>query len=116
MDAGLKIFEYLEENGYDVYFPNSHKGVVKAPIVIIYDMGQTSQFRNRFVGSTLIHLILHVPQDQYIDIVELKKGIRERMKCLKRFVKATGTETPTINDDIKKSYTLSIEYEVHKKL
>ena len=116
MDAGLKVFEYLEDEGHDVYFPNSHKGVVNAPIIVIYDMGQYSQFNNRFVGSTLIHLILHVPQDKYLDIIDLKEKVRKDMKCLKHLLKATGTETPTINDDIKKSYTLSIEYEVLKKL
>lgn len=116
MDATLKIFEHLELKGIDVNFPNTHKGVVENPMVVILDMGQYPQYGNRVAGKTLIHLILHVPQDAYPDILALNRQVKEQMKCLKGIVRATGNETPTINDDVKKSYTSSIEYEVLKRL
>lgn len=116
MDATLKIFEYLDENGIEVHFPNTHKEPVTTPVTVITDMGQMPQIGTNYVGNTSIHLILHVNQDKYHDMIAYKKKVKDLMKCLKHYVKPTGLETPTVNDDIKKSYTSSIEYVVYKKL
>ena len=115
MNASLKIFKHLKNNGFDVYFPNQYKGDVKSDIVVVYNMGQHAEPFNYDCGRTLIHLILHVNQDKYTDIITLHDRVRRVMKCLKG-VRSTGLQTPVINDDTKKSYTTSIEYEVTKKL
>ena len=116
MDANLRVFKHLDNNGLNVYFPNSNQEEVKEPMVIVKDMGQYQQYGNREVGSTLIHLILHTTQDDYTQIIKLRDDVKTKMLDLKGFIRPTGFETPIINDDTKNSYTLSIEYEVKKRL
>lgn len=116
MDASLKIFNYLNSKGINVNFPNTHTEVVNEPIVVIKDMGQYNQYNSRGVGNTLVHLIIHTTQDNYVGLLNFRDNVKRAMLGMGRLVKPTGFETPILNDDTKKSYTVSIEYEVSKKL
>ena len=65
MDANLRVFKHLDNNGLNVYFPNSNQEEVKEPMVIVKDMGQYQQYGNREVGSIDPFNITHDPRWLY---------------------------------------------------
>ena len=38
----IKLFEYLKDNGADVYFVGQHKGECKSPYIVLKDDGTSS--------------------------------------------------------------------------
>lgn len=113
--AQTAVYDTLYDNGIEVYFPNQHRTNVENPIVVITSLGQYRGLGSSTLGSEFIHLILHVPQDDYLKLFELEKEVKRAMKHLK-WVTPTGMQTAPYNDDSKESYSLSIEYVVFKSL
>ena len=91
----IKLFEYLKDNGADVYFVGQHKGECKSPYIVLKDDGTSSL--NGKTGTSLIDVLFFIPQNNFT-------------KC------EPNTETGIVVDDEKKALTFSVMYEFYKKL
>lgn len=109
------IFDKLEEKGLNPYPPGQHEGECTERYCVIKENSQVPFFNNNKTGYRLIDIILFVPISSYIQVEPYAKKIRAAMEELISLRK-TGNETPIIIDDEKKAYTMSIEYQIMKKL
>lgn len=109
-----KLFDYLYENGIDVYFIGQKKGKCLSNYVVIKDSGTVPTVNND-LGIQVIDLYCYVPHDKYTETEKFRKKIKEIMKGFKS-LRRTGTETPAIADDDVKAFSFSIEFENQKLL
>ncbi|WP_143314196.1 hypothetical protein [Clostridium sp. HBUAS56017] len=108
-----KLFDYLYDNGINVYFPGQYEGECKENYVVIKDDGINSNTGK--VGRGLIDLLFFVPISDYLECNRYKKQVKDLMKEFKD-LRYTGNETGIVPDSEKKAYTFSIMYENHKRL
>ena len=108
-----KLFDFLYDNGIDVYFVGQHKGECKSNYVVIKEEGPTSD--NGIVGSGLIDLLFFVPADDYLKCEEFKNEVCGLLKEFKD-LKNTGNDTGPIFDDDVKGYTFSLMYQIYRKI
>lgn len=109
----IKLFEYLKDNGADVYFVGQHKGECKSPYIVLKDDGTSSL--NGKTGTSLIDVLFFIPQNNFTKCDSYKNSIKEIIKQFGK-VRYTGTETGIVVDDEKKALTFSVMYEFYKKL
>ncbi|MBS4536809.1 hypothetical protein GOQ29_14405 [Clostridium sp. D2Q-14] len=110
-----KIYDKLKEKGLNPYPPGKHLGECIERYCVIKENSQVPYFNSNKTGYKIIDIIVLVPDNSYISISPYMKEIKAAMKEL-NFIRKTGNETPVITDDSKKAYTLSIEYQLMKKL
>ena len=107
----IKIFDYLQSNGIDVYFQGQYVGEAKNEIVVLRDAGTIG---NKFTGKVVIDVMLYVPIKDITKLYDYKKKIKNILKEYKN-ANYTGDETSIIADDEKKAYTCSLSYELYKR-
>jgi hypothetical protein len=110
-----KIYSKLKENKLNPYPIGGHRGECKEDYCVIKEGTQVPTINTNKLGYKRIDIILFIPIGSYIEVEDYAKEIRKAMQELK-FLRKTGAETPIVVDDEKKAYTMSIEYQVMKKL
>ena len=109
----IKIFEFLQDNGIDVYFVGQHQGECKKPYIVVKDDGANSL--DGKVGKGYIDLIFFVPENKFTQCELFNKTVKEFMKEFKD-ARYTGNETGIVIDNEKKALTFSVLYESYKRL
>lgn len=109
----IKLFEYLQENGIEVYFIGQKVGECKKPYVVLKDDGVNSLEGK--LGKGYIDILFFVPQNQFTKCLSFKSNVKSLLKEFKN-IKYTGNETGIVADDEKKAITFSIMYELYKKI
>ncbi len=109
------IYDHLKANNLNPYFIGQHQGECTERYCVIKENSQVPYFNSNQIGYKTIDIILFLPLNSYIQVEPYVKEIRSAMKELSNLRK-TGNETPIITDDTKKAYTMSIEYQILKKL
>jgi hypothetical protein len=114
MDAGT-IFDHLQANGFDTYFPAQHEGKCVAPYVVVKDNG-TSKLTD--ISSTITYYTLwcYVPKEVFSTLEPFVKSVKEEMKLLEPAVMPTYFETPSFYDDTVEAHMISVQYRNNKKL
>lgn len=110
-----RIYDHLKSKNLNPYFIGQHKGECLEKYCVIKENVQTNYSGTNVLGYKLIDIIIFVPINSYIELENYKKEILESIRELKSLRK-TGNETPAIVDDTKKAYTISVEYQIMKKL
>jgi len=110
-----KVFNKLKENNLNPYPPGKHEGLCLERYCVVREGSQVPYFHSRHIGYSIIDIILFVPISSYVEIEPYASEIRIALKEL-NFLRKTGNETPVITDDEKEAYTMSIEYQIIKKL
>lgn len=110
----IKLFDYLDDNGIEVYFIGQKKGQCLTNYVVLKDSG-TIPTVNNDLGIQVIDLYCYVPQGKYTETESYKKKIKEIMKGFNS-LRSTGTETPPVAEDDIKAFSFSIEYQNQKTL
>lgn len=108
-----RIFDHLKE--LNPYPPATHQGECFERYCVIKEGTQNPYYNTNKLGYKLIDIILFVPLDDYTQMEPYANEIREKMVQLKS-IRKTGNETPIIEDDKKKAFTMSIEYQLMRKL
>lgn len=109
------VYLHLKSYDIDVYSPGQKTGTCDSKYVVVRDAGQNSMAETRKLGYSIIDLILFVPLTQYSQIEGYKEEIKSYMKELDS-IKATGLETPVMIDESVNGYTVSVEYQILKRL
>lgn len=109
------IYDHLKAKNLNPYFIGQHKGECTKRYCVIKENLQVPYFNTNKLGYKLVDIIVFVPDNSYVQIEPYIKQIKAAMKELK-WLRKTGNETPVITDDDKKAYTMSIEYQIIKKL
>lgn len=109
------IYTLIKSKGEEVYSPGQKNDICKNRYVVIKESGTYPSTGSNKIGYSLMEIIVYYPLNQYSEIDGFKEKLKLFMKELKG-IKPTGNETPIIVDDGAKAYTLSIEYQIHKKL
>ena len=109
------IYNHLKTKNLNPYFIGQHQGECTERYCVIKENSQVPYFNSNRLGYKTVDIILFVPLNSYIAMESYTKEIRSDMKELINLRK-TGNETPVITDDTKKAYTMSIEYQIIKKL
>lgn len=109
-----QIYDHFKD--LNPYPPGAHNGECLSRYFVIRE-GTQSPFigRGNLLGYRGIDLILFVPANDYTELEDYADEIRERAKGLK-WLRKTGVETPALPDDSNKSITMSIEYQLIKRL
>lgn len=110
-----EIYLKLKEKKLNPYHIGKHEGKCKERYCVVKEGAQIPNIRSNRLGYKRIDIILFVPIGSYIEVERYKEDIKKVMKELK-FLRKTGLETPVIVDDEKNAYTMSIEYQIIKKL
>lgn len=105
----------LKTEGLNPYPPGTHSGLCTIPYCVVKDGSQFPTINSNRLGYSLIDLIIFVPVSSYVALGTYAKNIRIAMKELTNLRK-TGNETPPVPDSEKEAYTMSIEYQILKKL
>lgn len=109
-----KLFDYLADLGYEVYFPNQKTGECTSFYIVLKQQLTTSSIYSFRVGYTNIDVILYAPRTQTLTLLDKKKEIKEHLKSYKLFY--GGYESPVVEDDSVKGITCSVTYRVQKPL
>lgn len=109
------IYDHLKAGGLNPYFIGQHEGDCKRPYVVIKEGSAIPSIPSNYVGLKVIDMILYVPSSSFIELGKYEARVKESLRDL-RYLRRTGTETPSIPDDEKKAYTKSIEYIIQRKV
>ena len=111
----MDIYEYLSDNGIDVYSPEQKLGECTSPYVVVKNAG-TSRYGQYSSTRTLYYVMCYVPGDQYTKLEQYIEKVKEVLKGLYPMLRPTFSETPSYYDDSVKAHMVSIEYVVYRKL
>jgi hypothetical protein len=111
----IRVYEFLQSKGIDVYFIGQHQGECKAPYVVLKDDNTTGHNGSNKIGSQVVDIIFFMPQNQFTKTKSFKSEIKTYLKEL-NFLRYTGIETGTVTDDEKKALTFSVLYQIQKEL
>ena len=103
-----QIYNYLKNNGFDVYSIGQHEGICSSPYIVIKENGVSEVAGTSLVNDT-VELLIYYPIGKYSELSKYKKQILDKMKCLvglRRIIEGM----PTVIDDDKKAYTTSFTY------
>lgn len=109
------IYDKLKIEGLNPYFIGQHKGECDKSFLIIREGNQLPSIGSNQTGQQILDIILFVPARSYIQMNPYRDKVKAALKELS-YLRKTGLETPTIADDEKKAYTMSIEYTLQLKL
>ncbi|PRR84744.1 hypothetical protein [Clostridium luticellarii] len=110
-----KLFDYLADLGYEVYFPNQKTGECTSFYIVLKEQLTTSSIYSFKLGHTNIDVILYAPRTQTLALLDKKKEIKEHLKSYEGLFYG-GYESPTIEDDSVKGITCSVTYRAQKVL
>lgn len=110
-----EIFDFLNNLGYEVYFPNQKTGECTSFYIVLKEQLTTSGLTSYRLGYTNIDIILYAPRTQMLMLLDKKKEIKEHLKGYKTLFYA-GMEAPVIEDDVVKGITCSVTYRSQRPL
>lgn len=110
-----KLFDYLADLGYEVYFPNQKTGECTSFYIVLKEQLTTSSIYSFRLGYTNIDIILYAPRTQMLMLLDKKKEIKEHLKGYKELFYA-GAESPMVEDDSVKGITCSVTYRAQRSL
>lgn len=108
-----RLFEYLIENGIEVYFIGQKSGECTSNYVVLKNNGIDAE--NNKVGRGLIDILFYVPVDYPATCEDYKLKVKRILKNFKG-IRYAGSETGEVVDEEKKAITFSVMYEIFKKL
>ena len=108
-----KLYETLEEAGFNVFSPAKHEGAGVDPYVVVAEQEQVNYAGSRFTGFTLVYVIVYVHLHDFMRLEEECEKVRQ---ALRGKFDATGYEgKPIVENDIDR-YSRPIQYIIKKKL
>lgn len=107
------IFDFLTDNGFNVFAPNTHKGECNEDYLVLKE-ANASRFNNYSTQIILYDIMCYAKN--YSDCLKLKEKVRETMLKIQSSVKPTDNETSAFFDEDVKGYMASIEYRNYRKI
>lgn len=109
----FKLYEYLKNEGFEVYFIGQHTGICNTNYIVLKDGGSTSLTGKN--GSSTIDVIFYIPKNKFSNSRTFKSAVIESIKEFGE-LRYTGVETSIVADDDKKALTFSVIYENLRKM
>lgn len=109
------IFSHLQDEGFEVYGPNSKQGECLSEYIVVKNNG-SSRFGNISSDSDLYSIMCYVPRNSYSILEPFVKRVKASMRKIKPLVLPYGSQTPSFYDDSVKAHMISIEYRNIKKI
>lgn len=106
------IFDLLEQSGFNVFAPNTHKGECRENYLVLKETN-TGRYNNYSTQIVLYDIMCYAKN--YTACLALKEKVRKTMLQARYSVMPTGNETPAFFDDSVKGYMASIEYRNYRK-
>lgn len=109
------IFLFLQNKGYDVYFPANKVGECTAPYIVV-KTETTSQFQTYSSTQTFYGILCYIPRGQYSTLEPFVDGVKEAMKGLWPMIAPTHIVTEPYLDEHADAYMVSIGYVNYRKM
>ncbi len=107
-----EIYEFLKENGFNVYSIGQHKGLCLSPYIVLRNNGNTYKYSNTV---TEYELLIYMPLDQYSKFEEHIQEVTSIMNKLFPLIKLTyGPSEHYLDEDVQ-GYMTSITYQSKSK-
>lgn len=111
----MDLYQYLLDNGVDVYAPAQHEGECIAPYVVIKDAG-TNRYNNLSTTRTLYDVMCYVPKDKFTYLEQYVKKIKDILRGLEPMFMPLYSETSSYYDSSVKAYMVSMQYRNMKQI
>lgn len=111
----VDIYNWLRDNGIDVYFPGQKQTECFAPYVVIKDAG-TYQYNNMSSTQTLYDIMCYVPQNKFSDLEPFVEQVKALMSELKPMLIPLHYETAPFLDDSVSAHMKSVQYRNMRKI
>lgn len=109
------IYVFLQEKGFNVYFPAQKVGECTESYVVVKD-ASTSQFGEYSSTVTYYDLMCYVPKDQFSQLEPFVDSVDEAMKGMRPMIKPTYSRTPSFYDEDAKAYMISTQYKNYRQI
>jgi len=107
-----KIYDLLDENAFEVYFPAQKVGDALTKYVVVAENGGDG---TRGVARDYFDILCYVPEEQYSTMNDFVVSVETCLKKLYPKIKSTYTRTSPYHDTDIKAWMVSVEYQNWRK-
>lgn len=111
----MDIYEFLVDNGIEVYSPAQKVGECTSPYVVVQNAG-TNQFNQYSTTRTVYWFMCYVPADEYTKLEQFVEQVEEVLKGMYPVLRPTYNKTSAFYDESVKAHMINIEYVLYRKL